>query len=127
MLHFVCLFRTWTCFMINLINFVFISLLYANCLNLNWIFAPLISLSKNTSTPARPESSKSKEVFYFSDQSDSLLKSDFALRIVHEIFRQLSKVFHIFSAFLFVFGNIFIRILFNDCQSFLCAILFEVL
>ena len=79
-----------------------------------------------TSIPPRNQASPSEFVYFWTNQIRSSNRISQPASS-HEIFLQFSKSFANFFRFLFVFWTIFMRILFIDCPSFLCAISFEVL
>ena len=92
-----------------------------------FLFSRLLSAYLKIST-LLPDFAKCNQVclFFSTDQIRSSTRNSHPASS-HEIFRQFSKSFAHFFRFLVFFQNIYMRILFNEFQRSLCAILFEVL
>ena len=116
-------------FSINYYLPVFKNLYYLNFSNFSlfFVFSRLLSAYLKIST-LPPDFAKCEQVCLFFRPIRFVAQTGF--HIQHrptKYFGNLAKVLHIFSAFLVVFQNIYMRILFNEFQRFLCAILFEIL
>ena len=93
-----------------------------------FVFSRLLSAYLKISTLPPPDFAKCDQVCLFFQPIRFVPQT--GIHIQHrptKYFGNLAKVLHIFSAFLVVFQNIYMRILFNEFQRSLCAILFEAL